>query len=70
MKKRYKLRIPASSRNDFHEMLSKLNALNDAAIPANDHVSKEVDYIVSLSKYDLLYLRLSCDPGIFKSVRD
>jgi hypothetical protein len=72
-KKQYQLRVPFSRSGDFQSMLAKMGALHDAAItspaPGEDMHGKEIDYVVSLSKYDLLYLRLSSDVGMFKRVQ-
>jgi hypothetical protein len=73
-KKQYQIRVPYVRDQEFRTRLTKMGVLlGDAYIdnirPCNDLHGTEIDYVVSLSKYDLLYLRLSSDVGMFKRVQ-
>jgi len=66
MKSEYSIVIEIKERSHFKDVLTRTNA--KWQVLGGD--SREITYVVSLSKYELLYLRLACKVGKIKAINE
>jgi hypothetical protein len=70
MKKNYHIKIEENERKHLEDILKTLNIFSTTTVVDTYNGIKIINYFVSLSKYDLLYIRLACKVGKIVCVDD
>ncbi len=67
MRKVYKICVEDPEKENVENAFKHLGVTEDTRLLHGD-AGDRVEYVVSLSKYELLYLRLSCKSGTLKNI--
>lgn len=71
MRERYHIKIAGEHVPEFERIITQLGVISEFAcgLVENGQIL-ENDYIVELSKYELLYVRLACQAGKIINIKD
>ena len=69
MRKSYHFTIPGHERKNFKQVLKRLGLKEDTVVSTVDkHNVRQHDFVVAVSKYELLYIRLACEHGSYVDI--
>jgi hypothetical protein len=63
MRSTYHIKIDKKDHEDLKSVFGRLGMAAEPAVTTNDEHGGHYDYLVELSKYELLFLRLACKTG-------